>query len=86
MRDKESNVIFTGECDLCQSDDRLVVEGNDSFGVHVLNVCAFGCSDARSIPPTNPEYDPMETAEAWYNDRPCFFDDLINEIPLRGQN
>ncbi|MGN4128100.1 hypothetical protein ACMGD3_24300 [Lysinibacillus sphaericus] len=38
-----------GECDLCE-EQRYLAEGRDAFGIHVLNLCAYGCSDNRSIP------------------------------------
>lgn len=39
-----------GDCDLCSKEHRYITEGRDSFGVHVLDVCAYGCDDERSIP------------------------------------
>lgn len=37
------------ECDYC-GEQRYITEGKDSFGVHVVNLCAYGCNDNRSIP------------------------------------
>ena len=38
-----------GECDHCLEVNRNLTPGHDSFGVHVVDVCAFGCNDNRSI-------------------------------------
>lgn len=63
-----------GECDLC-SKARYLTEGKDRFDVHVMDVCAYGCNDMRSVPSNDPEWDPMEAAEAAHNDRPCFMEE-----------
>ncbi|MGX5430327.1 hypothetical protein [Bacillus cereus] len=38
-----------GECDMCGNPERYITHGKDSFGVHVMNYCTFGCSDERSV-------------------------------------
>ncbi|MCU6603819.1 hypothetical protein OCO53_25600 [Peribacillus frigoritolerans] len=76
-----------GKCDNCEEDNRYLIEGYDSFDVHVANVCLYGCSNPKSIfNPFEPmeqiedEYDPMEAMEEAYNDRPCFMDELEEEL------
>lgn len=39
-----------GICDFCYQENRYVDEGYDAFGVHVVDLCAYGCNDERSIP------------------------------------
>lgn len=38
-----------GECDMCGNAERYITHGKDSFGVHVMNYCTFGCLDERSV-------------------------------------
>lgn len=50
-----------GECDFC-GERRYVTEGKDSFGIHVLDLCAYGCDDLRSNPQgTDNELDSIAT-------------------------
>lgn len=54
-----------GECDFC-GERRYVTEGKDSFGIHVLDLCAYGCDDLRSNPNpqgTDNELDSIATCE-----------------------
>jgi len=44
--------LKVGKCDLCD-ERKYIAEGRDSFDVHVLNLCAYGCNDIRSIPQEN---------------------------------
>ena len=39
-----------GNCDNCCTDDRYVKAGYDSFDVHVVDICFYGCGDPRNIP------------------------------------
>ena len=50
-----------GNCDLCHEEHRYISEGKDSFGVHVLNLCSYGCADERSIPQNTVELDLIAT-------------------------
>jgi hypothetical protein len=38
-----------GTCDLCDQ-ERNVTECHDSFGVHVMDICEYGCNDERRTP------------------------------------
>lgn len=38
-----------GTCDRCMRDARHLIAGHDSFGVHVVNVCAYGCENSKSV-------------------------------------
>lgn len=38
-----------GICDYCDQ-RRYIREGKDLFDVHVVDLCAYGCKDERSIP------------------------------------
>ncbi|MES5860678.1 hypothetical protein QCI47_29880 [Bacillus cereus group sp. RP29] len=37
-----------GTCGLCDKNNRYVEHGIDFFGVHVLDYCAYGCSNKKS--------------------------------------
>lgn len=38
-----------GQCDLCYEDNRHLIEVEDFFGVHVMNICLHGCNNQESI-------------------------------------
>ncbi|KAA8473031.1 hypothetical protein FYW06_28025 [Bacillus paranthracis] len=44
-----SEYLNVGMCDVCNEDNRYLKKGIDSFEVHVMDHCAFGCSDERSV-------------------------------------
>jgi hypothetical protein len=36
------------DCDLCGEDNRYVEHEKDTFGVHVIDYCAYGCNNEKS--------------------------------------
>ncbi|EDZ49860.1 hypothetical protein [Bacillus cereus] len=44
-----SENLKIGICDVCNENNRYLKKGIDSFQVHVMDHCAFGCSDERSV-------------------------------------
>lgn len=45
----DKDEYFTiGDCDLCGEDNRYVEHGKDTFGVHVIDYCAYGCNNEKS--------------------------------------
>lgn len=53
----DKDEYFTiGDCDLCGEDNRYVEHGKDTFGVHVIDHCAYGCNNEKSkVNVNNPE-------------------------------
>lgn len=57
-----------GECNHCLEVNRNLTPGHDCFGVHVVDVCAYGCNDNRSI--NFGEYDEMKMPNS-LGEEPC---------------
>lgn len=44
----DKDEYFTiSDCDLCGEDNRYVEHGKDTFGVHVIDYCAYGCNNEK---------------------------------------
>jgi hypothetical protein len=46
----DKDEYFTiSDCDLCGEDNRYVEHGKDTFGVHVIDYCAYGCNNEKKV-------------------------------------
>lgn len=50
IENKTNSRYMIGTCDHCLEDNRYLEVGYDNFDVPVVDICAYGCDDKRSIP------------------------------------